>query len=231
MTQLRPVRCDLFNNERFSDVSITVGNNRFHAHKIILAEGSAVFDKMLSSGFIESDRDEIEITDIDPGIVEILLCYVYGCLEDISIEYIFDVFRAADRYEIVGLRGLCLKRMISEINLSSLFDFWNVAEFYSCEELIEACIVYGRDNVKALIESSELRSFVKQKPVASFRFLRRLETTLRGHRVFDPHRYASWGSQLQTMRGILDLCHLKSTLLGKIEILKQAIVLLAFDEV
>ncbi|KOB75925.1 Speckle-type poz protein, partial [Operophtera brumata] len=55
----------LFDNERFSDVTLAVGGREFQAHKAILAARSPVFAAMFEHEMEERKRNRVDITDVD----------------------------------------------------------------------------------------------------------------------------------------------------------------------
>ena len=211
-----------------SDIALRVQGRVFHAHQFVLAEASVVFEKMLTADVAERHQKEIEIADFEAPVVETLLRYIYGCLDDdIPSTRVLEVFRVADLYDVFGLRRLCLRIMASDIRLHSLFDYWSLGECYSAEELLVACTDYGRRHASLLMHSTELRSFSRERPVSSYRFLRRLERAVRGQRLFDPRSDASGGLDPSDALQNLDVSsQFSSTILAKIEILRQAIHLL-----
>jgi len=64
-------------SEEFSDVVIVAGTapyqERIQAHRQILASSSDVFSKMLYGPFVEGNRKEIFIPNIQPKILKCLL--------------------------------------------------------------------------------------------------------------------------------------------------------------
>jgi hypothetical protein len=63
----------------YSDVTIKVGDKKFYAQKCILCVWSSFFAGMFSknNAMKESQKDEIELKDIDPEIFELLLIFIY----------------------------------------------------------------------------------------------------------------------------------------------------------
>ena len=225
---LRPIRRDHFNSPIMSDIALRVQGRVFHAHQFVFAEASVVFEKMLTADVAERHQKEIEIADFEASVVETLLRYIYGCLDDdIPSTRVLEVFRVADLYDVFGLRRLCLRIMASDIRLHSLFNYWSLGECYSAEELLVACTDYGRRHASLLMHSTELRSFTRERPFSSYRFLRRLERAVRGQRLFDPRSDASGGLDPSDALQNLDVSsQFPSKIFAKIEILKQAIQLL-----
>ena len=97
---MHPVRRGLCLNEHLSDVKLVVEGHTLAAHRVILAEASAVFNGMWESDMIDSRAEEVEISGVTVEIMKILLQYMYGCLEEIPLEMVLEVFKAADQYGV-----------------------------------------------------------------------------------------------------------------------------------
>lgn len=60
----------LLENEEGSDVIFSVSGETFHAHKLVLAARSTVFDTELFNG-MEKDNQEIVVTDMEPKVFKV----------------------------------------------------------------------------------------------------------------------------------------------------------------
>ena len=64
-------------SEVFCDVEISVGQNSFRAHKAVLCASSSYFMAMFSGGLRESSLDKVTIHQVNPGIFQNLLDFIY----------------------------------------------------------------------------------------------------------------------------------------------------------
>lgn len=62
----------LLENEEGSDVTFSVSGEKFHAHKLVLAARSTVFETELFNG-MEEDNQEIVVTDMEPKVFKVSL--------------------------------------------------------------------------------------------------------------------------------------------------------------
>lgn len=62
----------LLENEEGSDVTFNVSGVKFHAHKLVMAARSSVFEKEFFDGR-EEDNSEIVITDMEPNVFKVCL--------------------------------------------------------------------------------------------------------------------------------------------------------------
>ncbi|XP_063958023.1 BTB/POZ domain-containing protein 9-like [Lytechinus pictus] len=79
----------LFSNEEYSDITLVVENQKFHAHRVILAARCQYFRALFYGGMRESDPEccEIELQDTTSQAFEALLKYIYtGCLNLLDLK-------------------------------------------------------------------------------------------------------------------------------------------------
>ena len=97
---VHPVRRGLCMNDHLSDIKLVVEGHTFAAHRLILAEASAVFNGMWESDMADSRAEEVNISDVSVDVMKIMLQYIYGCLDEVPLEMVLEVFKAADRYGV-----------------------------------------------------------------------------------------------------------------------------------
>ena len=64
----------------------------------------------LASDATQGQTSEVHITDLDKCTMQLLLRYMYGTLETMpaSMQATVALFKAADKYEVMGLVGECM---------------------------------------------------------------------------------------------------------------------------
>jgi len=67
----------LFENQKFSDVILSVNGREFYAHKAILAARSPVFAAMFEHEMEEKKQNRVEITDMDHEVLGEMLKFIY----------------------------------------------------------------------------------------------------------------------------------------------------------
>eukprot|EP00210_Caulerpa_lentillifera_P005477 g5237.t1 len=217
-TMISSLRRQLFKNRHLSDVVIRVEGQRFHAHRIILAEVSPVFAKMWNSEMTENANAVVDVKSFDERTIELLLSYIYGCLDDNQLSSLaVEAFKAADFYEVHGLKVECLKHMISDITNRNVMEYWIFADFYSCEELMTASVHHAVTHITALFNSLSFLEVAHRRPIASYRFLRSVLKAMRNDNFFDPCRQTSWSVDLQMESDRIELLDISSPVVLKIE--------------
>ncbi|CAI8613659.1 unnamed protein product [Vicia faba] len=107
----------LLENEEGSDVTFSVGGERFHAHKLVMAARSTAFETEFFNRMEEDDCD-IVVTDMEPKVFKALLHFIYRdaliedeefFMSDISIDSVAYILALADRHHATELKSICLQ--------------------------------------------------------------------------------------------------------------------------
>ena len=73
----------LFIGDDLSDVTILVGDTKFHLHKIILAARNDYFKALLFGGLSEADSNTIKMGDVTPEAFQKIVQFLYCARIDV----------------------------------------------------------------------------------------------------------------------------------------------------
>jgi hypothetical protein len=96
----------LLEDTKSADVTITAkssDNNtikQFRAHKLILAARSKFFEALFYGNFKEGAQAEVEITDVDPAVFEIILQWIYTATITVNEEHVNAIMELAGRFDL-----------------------------------------------------------------------------------------------------------------------------------
>lgn len=92
---------------------------------------------------------QVDIDGVQPEVLASLLKYIYGCQEDITPATVVDLFRAADHYQVEGLRAECLDLMRNNIDVNNCAALAALADGHELPDLLEHCIKFAAtpDNI------------------------------------------------------------------------------------
>jgi len=116
MGSLSKVMKKILETSTLFDVTLRAGGQEFNAHMNILAGHSDVFSAMFEADMKERNDKVVEINDLTPSTVAILLKYLYYReLREIheNTQFAVDLLRAADKYNIKDLQQTCEDILIS----------------------------------------------------------------------------------------------------------------------
>ncbi|KAL6953837.1 hypothetical protein U1Q18_046967 [Sarracenia purpurea var. burkii] len=126
----------LLKNGKFADVTISVNGTEYSVHKTILAARSAVFSAMFEqNGMRESVKNRIDVTDIRENVMEEMLRYIYtGKVENLD-EMAYDLFEAADKYDLAELKAMCENVLCNNLSVDSAAKTLDLADLHHANEL------------------------------------------------------------------------------------------------
>ncbi|GIY49709.1 BTB and MATH domain-containing protein 42 [Caerostris extrusa] len=136
----------LYSDSFLSDVKLKTKSATFPAHKIILASRSSVFKAMFTSDMREAHGDTVDIEDISDDTLKRMLEYLYTAdVEGLQWESAIDLYKAADKYEILSLKDKC-----------SSFLRFNLTPTKACEILLLSDL-YRDDDLKTHVQNYILK--------------------------------------------------------------------------
>ncbi|GAX74203.1 hypothetical protein CEUSTIGMA_g1652.t1 [Chlamydomonas eustigma] len=144
-TDLRPFCC----NELMSDVIINVSGTTFYAHRVVLAAASPRFRSAFQSSIhtidslVKPNTPQLNVSDVQPQIMEIMLQYIYGCLEAVPQDLAMQLFSASDRYGLTQLREVCFQVLLKEMALDNVTGCVLLADRHQHEGLLKACVSFA----------------------------------------------------------------------------------------
>ncbi|KAJ4813584.1 BTB/POZ and MATH domain-containing protein 2 [Rhynchospora pubera] len=130
-----------------ANITFEVGGEIFTAHKSILYVRSPVFKAEFLRGMAGSNMKSIQIKEIKPVIFKAFLHFIYtDSVPDMPDEdtplvtQVQQLFKAADRYGLEGLKVICEEVLIRNITMDTLISSLALAEEHNCQELKNACL-------------------------------------------------------------------------------------------
>ncbi|KAG1656727.1 hypothetical protein FOA52_011603 [Chlamydomonas sp. UWO 241] len=133
-------------NALMSDVTLLVDSHSYPAHRVVLAASSPRFRDALRPMELQQHgpRFEVSIVDAQPEVVELMLQFMYGCLDAVPPQSAQLLFAAADRYGLARLREACASILMEDImSAESVTGCVLLAEQHGHSALMEACVAFA----------------------------------------------------------------------------------------
>ena len=163
---------DMLKNGEGADVTFSVGDQSFSAHKCILAARSTVFKAELFGALKEKDARCIEIDDMEPTIFEALLHFIYtdSLIDDCDSDKnpsMQHLLVAADRYGMERLRLMCEAKLCQGIDVETVATTLALAEQHHCTQLKEACLgfIVSRNVLGAVMKTDGFKHLIASCPL------------------------------------------------------------------
>ena len=117
----------------YTDVVIKCKDKTFNVHRVIIASQSPFFKSKLERW--ETDDRSIDMSDLDPQIVEAIINFMYA--EKIpSINTLApDLLAASEQYQLSALKNLCEKTLIKRLTESRALSLLKQAISHNAHDL------------------------------------------------------------------------------------------------
>ena len=156
---------------KFSDVKLVASLKEngssmpveFPAHKLILAARSPVFARMFEHSMLESTRNKVQVDDIHPDILKVMLIYMYtGQVPWIKDQNMaFDLLYAADKYQLDHLKSLCEQHIISSLQVNNAAHIVQFAHLHNAPELKRITLQFISKHAAAVRATKEWKEVIQ----------------------------------------------------------------------
>jgi speckle-type POZ protein len=144
------------------------GSTSFKAHACVLAARSLVFRAQLCGSMTEST---IRIEDMDAGVFEALLHYMYNDCQPASMEeptqeatkMARHLLVVANRYKVERLKLLCESKLSKALDVSTVGFALDLAEQCNCQQLKDSCLKYMATDCERLQAITGTQGFEQLK--------------------------------------------------------------------
>ncbi|CAL1296283.1 unnamed protein product [Larinioides sclopetarius] len=128
----------------------------FYANWFILSARSPVFRAMFQNDMKEKATDQIDIEDLKPDTVRRMLLYMYtDSLEELQWEIAYDLYVAAEKYQITSLKYKCASFLKINLSLTNACEVLHLADLHQDKELKSTVQDFILENDKSISNSSE----------------------------------------------------------------------------
>ncbi|XP_077072840.1 kelch-like protein 32 isoform X3 [Siphateles boraxobius] len=137
------------------DVTLVAGEQKFHAHKAVLAACSDYFRAMFSLCMVESEADEVTLQGVTSVGLKHALDFAYTGQIMLEPGVIQDVLSAGSHLQLLELLSLCSHYLIQELNSFNYLDLYRLADLFHLPALEEAVVGFLVDHLSELQKNRE----------------------------------------------------------------------------
>lgn len=155
----------MYQNSIDADFTLDVGGEKIPVNSSILSARSLVFKKMLCH---EKEICEVLIRDVPLHAMKKLVEFLYtgtvaDAAKDISIEEVYDLYYAADKYEVMDLRKMCATTLMSKASLDNASQILIWADRHSDVDLKSQILSFIGLNFETVVDSDVWRHFIESE--------------------------------------------------------------------
>lgn len=156
----------MLTDEKFTDVTVMVGEKQIKAHKAMLAIHSPVFDAMLSSDMQESRQNVINIVDFDYEVVQEMLTYIYSDTAPNMHKLADRLLIAADKYELDKLKALSERTLCEKVSVDTAVKYQALAKICNAVQLQRTVAEFIANNIAAVQNTDDWKHMVEMHSVS-----------------------------------------------------------------
>ncbi|XP_023140301.1 kelch-like protein 40a [Amphiprion ocellaris] len=134
-TLLQDGLCDLLENDKFVDCVLKIQDKEFPCHRLVLAASSPFFKAMFLSDLEESKRREIVLKDVEPGVMGMILRYLYTSEINLTEQNVQDIFMVANMYQIPSIFSVCVSYLQEKLVLGNCLAIFRLGLLLDCPRL------------------------------------------------------------------------------------------------
>ena len=168
---------NLFTSKDNCDVTFVVGDQEFPAHKAILAARSPVFAAMFQHDMKERALNRVDIVDIEPGIFQALLLFIYTDQVDLAVRNHGALLKAANRYLVDLLKLKCETILVKKISSGNWYNCLTFAERNNSNNLKRAIVDFLRmqhSSLPKILKDDEWKQLKIDHPQLAIEILEKL---------------------------------------------------------
>lgn len=155
----------LLDNQMFSDIRFIVEEKPIYAHRCILYARAEYFRNMFDSQMRETLEMDIPIPDVSYTVFRAVLEYIYsGGAKVTNGRMAIDLLKAADMFQIEGLRNLCVEKVEQAVTIENVAFVCQVADTHNAQSLKLFCITFMMQNFRDVIKSESFQTLMRQDP-------------------------------------------------------------------
>ena len=129
----------LHNDADLTDFSLNTGGKTIECHRVILAANSPVLKAMLKSKMKEASQNQMDLDNIFPQVLDIVVRYMYTGEARIPREALKDVIAAADYLQMYELTQICIERSPPVIQPNNVISWFKLSDMMNLQQLKSMC--------------------------------------------------------------------------------------------
>lgn len=126
---------DLLENEKLVDCKLKIKDKEFPCHRLVLCACSSYFRAIFLSDLDESKKREIVLEDVEPGVMGLILRYLYTSKINVTEQNVQDIFAVANMYQIPSIFTVCVSFLQKRLSLSNCLAIFRLGLMLDCPRL------------------------------------------------------------------------------------------------
>ncbi|KAM8822821.1 kelch-like protein 40b [Spinachia spinachia] len=126
---------ELLENDKLVDCVLKIKDKEFPCHRLVLCACSSYFRAIFLSDLEESKKSEIVLEDVEPGVMGLILKYLYTSKINVTEHNVQDIFAVANVYQIPSIFTVCVSFLQKRLSLSNCLAIFRLGLMLDCPRL------------------------------------------------------------------------------------------------
>ncbi|XP_051267356.1 kelch-like protein 40b [Dicentrarchus labrax] len=126
---------ELLENDKLVDCVLKIKDKEFPCHRLVLCACSSYFRSIFLSDLDESKKREIVLEDVEPGVMGLILKYLYTSKINVTEQNVQDIFAVANIYQIPSIFTVCVSFLQKRLSLSNCLAIFRLGLMLDCPRL------------------------------------------------------------------------------------------------
>lgn len=155
-----PMKLNRLSYPKLYDVTIKCADNKeIKAHRCVLSNRLEYFNLMFNSGWSESTKDVIPLTNVDYEYMEIVINFLYHNDTNVirkqqySDSFLYHLMEICDQFFVTRLKNIIEIMMIEKMTSKKCADMYEFATIFNCQLLEATSLDYICQNMGRLLEN------------------------------------------------------------------------------
>ncbi|KAK3699556.1 hypothetical protein QZH41_003934 [Actinostola sp. cb2023] len=149
---------ELRTRKELCDVTLVVEGREIVVHRAVLAATSRYFNALFTSPMSEKSMKIVEIKEVDPEALEVLINFAYTSRLTITDTNVQNLFIASDRLEFKSAKDACIDFIMRQIEISNCLRILALAERHGLKVLKAAANNCITNNFIEVVETEDFKN-------------------------------------------------------------------------
>lgn len=146
---------DLLENDKLVDCVLKIKDKEFPCHRLVLCACSSYFRSIILSDLEESKKKEIVLEDVEPGVMGLVLKYLYTSKINVTEHNVQDIFAVANLYQIPSIFTVCVSFLQKRLSLSNCLAVFRLGLMLDCPRLAISARNYACERFHLICRDEE----------------------------------------------------------------------------
>ncbi|MEE6489530.1 hypothetical protein FKM82_015605 [Ascaphus truei] len=157
---------ELLDEKKFVDCFLKAGDKSIPCHRLILAACSPYFREFFLSEESEEKKQNVELDNVDPNIMEAILKYLYSADIDLNDANVQDIFALASRFQIPSVFTVCVTYLQRKLSLTNCLAIFRLGLLLDCPRLAITARDYISDRFEQICKEDDFLQLAPHELIA-----------------------------------------------------------------